>query len=211
MLISASLSFSTLLEEDPSAWGVSAAFLGVEDELERAMVSWCRVVGQVMMELMSNSASSAGTWPSLYTRKQSFKDNSKEAGKDTEKERDKEKPLKRSDGAVSLNNSTVSISTPSKMVKFNGKREKPVKSPVPPSSATSSVLAVPKSKPLGMQDVAIMPSQRIPRYVLLFRDLLQQTPVTSPSRALVERALEGAIRIAKNCDQAQQNEALSAS
>ncbi|KAG8990654.1 hypothetical protein FRB90_001679, partial [Tulasnella sp. 427] len=65
------------------------------------------------------------------------------------------------------------------------------------------------SKPLSVQDVAIMPSQRVPRYVLLFKDLLEQTPATSPSRALVERALQGAMRIAKNCDEAQQHAALT--
>ncbi|KAG9029183.1 hypothetical protein FRB95_005597 [Tulasnella sp. JGI-2019a] len=203
ILISASFSFSTLLEEDPSAWGVSAAFLSVEDEIERAMVSWCRVVGQVMMELMASSTSSTTPW---YTRRVSIRDTPKDTARDAEKE--EKKALKRSETAGSSGGS----SNGPIMAKFT-KREKPPKSAnsVPPSSATSPALsAPPTSKPLGIQDVAIMPSQRIPRYVLLFKDLLQQTPITSPSRALVERALEGALRIAKNCDAAQQNEALSA-
>lgn len=34
-------------------------------------------------------------------------------------------------------------------------------------------------------------------------DLLDHTPTTSPSRALVERAYEIALRIAKKCDRAQ--------
>lgn len=38
-------------------------------------------------------------------------------------------------------------------------------------------------------------------------DLLESTPVTSPSRALVERALEAATRIANKCDHAQDNTA----
>lgn len=38
-------------------------------------------------------------------------------------------------------------------------------------------------------------------------DLLRSTPLTSPSRALVERALEAATRIANKCDHAQDNTA----
>ena len=38
-------------------------------------------------------------------------------------------------------------------------------------------------------------------------DLLQHTPASSPSRALVERALESAVRIAQKCDRAQDNSA----
>jgi len=55
------------------------------------------------------------------------------------------------------------------------------------------------------QDVAIMPSQRVLRYVMLFKELLRHTPNASPSRPLVEKALEVAMRIAQLCDNAQQN------
>lgn len=40
-------------------------------------------------------------------------------------------------------------------------------------------------------------------------DLLDHTPTTSPSRALVERALESALRIAEKCDRAQNNDAFA--
>ncbi|KAJ7878627.1 hypothetical protein B0H13DRAFT_2346489 [Mycena leptocephala] len=33
------------MEEDPSAWGVAAAFVGAEDGVEAALVGWCGVVG----------------------------------------------------------------------------------------------------------------------------------------------------------------------
>ncbi|TFK56811.1 hypothetical protein OE88DRAFT_1650286 [Heliocybe sulcata] len=36
-------------------------------------------------------------------------------------------------------------------------------------------------------------------------ELLNHTPASSPARALVERALEGATRIAAKCDRAQDN------
>ena len=38
-------------------------------------------------------------------------------------------------------------------------------------------------------------------------DLMENTPVESPSRGLVERALESATRIAAKCDRAQDNSA----
>jgi len=60
-------------------------------------------------------------------------------------------------------------------------------------------------KLMSCQDVAIMPSQRVLRYVMLFRELLRHTPASSPSRPLVEKALEVAMRIAQMCDNAQQN------
>ncbi|CAL1694549.1 unnamed protein product [Somion occarium] len=62
-------------------------------------------------------------------------------------------------------------------------------------------------KKASVRELAIQPTQRIMRYVLQYRDLLQHTPVSSPSRALVERALESAVRIAQKCDRAQGNSA----
>ncbi|KAG8975294.1 hypothetical protein FRB90_009565, partial [Tulasnella sp. 427] len=72
-LISASTLLSSRLEEDPSAWGVSAAFLGAEDALEKAFVAWCGVVGQVMLELAGNTPpiSTSASKTSLYNRKSS--------------------------------------------------------------------------------------------------------------------------------------------
>ncbi|PIL31450.1 hypothetical protein GSI_06151 [Ganoderma sinense ZZ0214-1] len=56
---------------------------------------------------------------------------------------------------------------------------------------------------MTVRDLAIQPVQRVMRYVLQYRDLVDHTPVSSPSRALVERAHESALRIAKKCDRAQ--------
>jgi hypothetical protein len=42
---------------------------------------------------------------------------------------------------------------------------------------------------------------------MLYKDLLSHTPKTSPSRAVVERALHAAQRIAQKCDNAQSNAA----
>jgi len=64
-----------------------------------------------------------------------------------------------------------------------------------------------KGKIPAVRDLAILPTQRVMRFVLLYRDLLDNTPENSPTRPLVEKALEGAIRIADKCDRAQGNAA----
>lgn len=91
-----------------------------------------------------------------------------------------------------------------------------------PESTTSQA----PGRKLSVRDLAIQPIQRVMRYVLLYRgmfcrpffvlistlsilDLLDCTPSTSPSRLLVERALEAATRIANHCDRAQRNPAFS--
>ena len=70
-----------------------------------------------------------------------------------------------------------------------------------------------KEKLPSVRELAVLPVQRVMRYVLQYRgtfwlfclvdtrwlmvgrvDLLQSTPVDSPSRGLVERALESAMR-----------------
>lgn len=48
-LIRASEAFLARLEDDPSAWGVSAALIGCEEEMEGAYVRWCGVVGDVFV------------------------------------------------------------------------------------------------------------------------------------------------------------------
>ncbi|KAF9502281.1 hypothetical protein BDN71DRAFT_24658 [Pleurotus eryngii] len=58
-----------------------------------------------------------------------------------------------------------------------------------------------------VRDLAILPTQRVMRYVLLFRDLLAHIPATSPSRAIVQKAVDAAVRVAEKCDRAQGNAA----
>ncbi|TBU38429.1 hypothetical protein BD309DRAFT_874399 [Dichomitus squalens] len=60
-----------------------------------------------------------------------------------------------------------------------------------------------QERKMTVRDLAIQPVQRVMRYVLQYRDLLEHTPTSSPSRALVERAYDSALRIAKKCDRAQ--------
>ncbi|KAF5368384.1 hypothetical protein D9758_002169 [Tetrapyrgos nigripes] len=71
--------------------------------------------------------------------------------------------------------------------------------------ATSEAPLINGKRVHSVRELAILPVQRVTRYVLLYRDLLKHTPATSPSRALLERAAETADRIAQKCDRAQEN------
>jgi hypothetical protein len=55
---------------------------------------------------------------------------------------------------------------------------------------------------LSALDVAIMPMQRPPRYLLLLADLVKHTAPDSESHAVVTRSLEVMKIIAKKCDEA---------
>ncbi len=102
----------------------------------------------------------------------------------------------------------------------------------PSSPTVSNFSPFSKEKKPSVRELAIQPTQRVMRYVLQYRgksgfsccccsgvcvlmmmflcaltDLLDNTPVESPSRGLVERALESAMRIAEKCDRAQDNSA----
>lgn len=58
-----------------------------------------------------------------------------------------------------------------------------------------------------VRDLAILPAQRVMRYVLLFKDILDHTPEDVPSRPLIAQAFDEALRIAEKCDRAQGNAA----
>jgi len=181
------------MQENPSAWGVAAAFLGTEESLEMAFSEWCGVVGEWF---------DGGGTPSRKLSKQRVMDGEFSG------------QLKRSAGTwrksmSSITNMDMSTSVSSPL-SFNGSF----------LSRKKTIVAARKS---AIRDLAILPTQRVMRYVLLYRgtpicfrhfnivnlftDLLAYTPSTSPSRALVERAAEAARRIAHKCDRAQGNSA----
>lgn len=60
-------------------------------------------------------------------------------------------------------------------------------------------------KSLTLQDIAIMPTQRVARYVMLYQDLAKMTPPASRSYPVVKEALTSALRIAQLCNAAQNN------
>ncbi|KAL1951162.1 hypothetical protein VTO73DRAFT_311 [Trametes versicolor] len=310
-LIKVSETLLAHLFDDPSAWGVSTAFIGCEEELETALVAWSAVVGEFFAE-------DANLKPTRKLTKK-FADDSSNHGHDspapslrlamrTRSQNGTSTPIKRDSMAGRRFSTTMSdvghgggetsssighgsgmftaalgtglafgLSVPQMSPPFepdyspvrptharsaHGHGQKanasalglsramtamtavgawkrksmpsslsnlpglvnPPASPVSPHTPThgygghahahhghsSSASAHGHGKKHSEQDakmhvreLAIQPTQRVMRYVLQYRDLLDHTPTTSPSRALVERAYEIALRIAKRCDRAQ--------
>ncbi|KAH7886026.1 hypothetical protein F5I97DRAFT_1195771 [Phlebopus sp. FC_14] len=212
--------------DDPSAWGVSTTFMACEDDVEAAMVSWCSVAGTFFTdadETLSGApvarwrlrrsgmtplgsrgsilgvSSPTETSPQSSPRPPSILTPMTIANSRIESEERQRVGegwrLTRGmgmHGQQSPNTTTITgVSTGRKTVPINEVETK----------STQFVMRV------SARDLAIQPTQRVMRYVLLYGDLLQCTPSTSPSRPLVERALEAATRIANKCDGAQENAA----
>jgi hypothetical protein len=114
---------------DPSAWGVSAAFLGGETELEEAFVGWCKVVGELFFGGDSDK-------PKLVRRRNTTGD----------------------DAAPRPRRKSMTSFATSGPRAFMRKRT---------SSATEENDGM-RAKP-AVRDLAILPTQRVTRYVLLYR------------------------------------------
>lgn len=216
-LVSVSKSYLDSMEADPSALGVSAAFLSLEETIESAFIGWCGAVGgwfEGSESTSSNSSSRAPSGASSPIRRLS-KGRSEEniplvgAGFSQGSLARALSKRKNVPTMTSLNTSlspppsyhSPSSPTPSfKSASFLGWRKDKDRSPLNGNNGTNT------KKPL-IRDLAILPTQRVVRYVLLYRDLLVHTPSTSPSRPLVMRAVEAATRIAQKCDRAQDNAA----
>ncbi|KAI0694430.1 hypothetical protein BC835DRAFT_1006954 [Cytidiella melzeri] len=276
-LLRASEALLARLEDDPSAWGVSAAFVGVEEEVEAAFVAWCGIVG----ELFEGGDAPADREGRKLTRSPAKTSSSQcghgQPGKRTasvsldQSPPDSHIPRRASSfldddriesntglgmftaalgTGLAYNIAPPTISPPAidefrskgittyskarsvagvhanvtgsgplsiskalrRMSVFSSASSLPTSTPVSPSSAHSTYSAstgknAKKEKKPTVRELAIHPTQRVMRYVLQYRDLLSNTPVESPSRGLVERALESALRIAAKCDRAQGNSA----
>lgn len=233
-LISTSEAFSSRLDEDLSVWGVSAAFLGVEDALEAALVAWSGIVGEFFTTIKGKRHIQWGNGTSAVN-----------------KQRDKEKREKESKvaaGAPALlpmgssdhghghaqplyvgtkRASSWRMSMPTLSQLWTSMPEAGLNDHKPRHQRASSSRAPSGSaKTPTVQDLAIQPTQRVMRYVLLYKgeipcfvvfshqlqltmrvDLRDLTPIASPARPLVESALEGATRIAQRCNRAQDNAA----
>ncbi|EST05174.2 Dbl homology (DH) domain protein [Kalmanozyma brasiliensis GHG001] len=78
----------------------------------------------------------------------------------------------------------------------------PLQTPTSATAPDSWHHPPPGSKSLTPMDIAIMPTQRIPRYGLMLRDLLRNTPPESLSHARVQRAISLIQKVALLCDSA---------
>ncbi|KAG1757854.1 hypothetical protein EDB19DRAFT_1901344 [Suillus lakei] len=215
-LVRASEALLKAFLDDPSAWGVSTAFMACEDDIETAMVSWCSVAGSFFTDSSSHEGESASVGGKRRLRK------SLPLSAATN-------PLATVVEKSSGNSPSASPSPPPLLTLMNeagsrirdrqrtvehywkvpddGGAESHAERRPRVNSADSRSKGGPPTRKQSVRDLAIQPTQRVMRYVLLYRDLLESTPPTSPSRALVERALEAATRIANKCDHAQDNTA----
>ncbi|KAJ7170135.1 hypothetical protein C8R46DRAFT_224367 [Mycena filopes] len=183
------------MEEDPSAWGVAAAFLGAEDALEAALVGWCGVVGGWFVD---------GAIPTPPRRLSKMRTGSVGCGEELGEGSEAVRPTAKRAASWRKRGSSF-LSFPSSL---SLSLSSAATSPDTPSATTTRARSKRErdARP-AVRDLAIVPTQRVMRYVLLYRDLLEHTPVSSPSRALVARAVDTAVRIAQRCDRAQGNAA----
>ncbi|PVF96072.1 hypothetical protein CPB86DRAFT_709846 [Serendipita vermifera] len=235
ILISASQAFCNRLSEDPSAWGVSAAFVTVEPVLEQVFVGYCQVVGQIISTCQPNTGQKSGTGSGSKTPTSKSRSSitnvpvgefgkffSNKSSEKVGEEREKSVPVSAWQGDPTKSSVPRSKSMPSKQsrrrmsISIGGNSSSTSIASTPTGSTTQLTMPSPTSaerrggslasgraKAITASDIAIAPPQRVTRYVLLYRDLLAGTPLTAPSRPLVQRALDGAMRIAENCDKAQ--------
>ncbi|KAH8835578.1 hypothetical protein DL96DRAFT_1702556 [Flagelloscypha sp. PMI_526] len=77
----------------------------------------------------------------------------------------------------------------------------------PKSKDDESGSPTPPKKIVYLNELAILPTQRIVRYVLLYRDLLAHTPSTSIVHPLLQHVNDVCMHIARKCDRAQGNAA----
>ncbi|KAJ3570631.1 hypothetical protein NP233_g4272 [Leucocoprinus birnbaumii] len=175
-LIDASTRLVDLMEANPSVMGVCAAFLQVYDQLEEAFIQWCEVVGQFF------NGDALGMLDTLVRRS-----NSSPVGVGSVVG---EKALLTKNVVGSwgrkLQSKTVNFEDIASMVTGNSKGKAP-------------------SKP-SVRDLAILPTQRITRYVLLFKELLIRAPPLD-IKPTIERAAEAAITLARKADRAQDHAA----
>lgn len=171
-LISISRALVYRIEESPSSVGVAHAFIVIRDQLEEVHVAWSGVVGVTLRALRATEASKSKAKGRL--------------------------------GLVPV------LPPPGSELNAAGPRRSSSRDDSELPSAALDVASghdrrpepkqKPQSKELSPVDVAIMPTQRIPRYSLLLRDLLSNTSPGTPSYETLENALRIVQELGKRCD-----------
>jgi hypothetical protein len=166
-LVKVSQSYVAQMEGNPSSWGVAAAFLGVEEAIDQAFVGWCSEVGTWFDSTRDDAAKTESRAPSSYARKPSKQNLRYDGNKENEKRGEEETTMGRLRRIGSWKRSLTSISD----MTMNAPNAKKEKSP-PPSFSLYGLQQRRNSskvrKPL-IRDLAILPTQRIMRYALLYR------------------------------------------
>ncbi|WFD41413.1 hypothetical protein MPSI1_000040 [Malassezia psittaci] len=172
-LISISRALVYRIEESPSSVGVAHAFIVIRDQLEEVHVAWSKVVSGTLRALRITESSKSRAKGRLGLVPVLDPPH-------TETHMPFRRTSSRDDSEISDANLDLS----------SDRRSDPRMKPVA------------KEKELSPVDVAIMPTQRIPRYCLLLRDLLSNTNPDSPSYATLETALQNVQELGRLCDEA---------
>jgi len=174
-LIKASEYIVSQMEINPSAVGVAEAFLSGGEQLELAFVPWCGVVGEFFAGTREGAILKRAR-----TSSASFPGTFSEATMSNI-------GMKRRVGSWSKRISSMSR---------RGSRE----------DGVSRFEGTGRSdRDLRFRELAILPTQRVMRYTLLFKDLVSYTPSSSVSQKKVQDALDVALSLAQKCDKAQGN------
>lgn len=160
------------LSEDPSAWGVSTAFMGCEEELEAAMVAWSGVAGQFFSEKRKSKS-----WRRPRTRSGSQSQTSVPSSPTSTIP-----PVPPVPSVVSCGSGDSATGAfPPKLVLMSDKStEKEKKGGADERTEKADVEDEKKAKKgerkLSVRDLAIQPTQRVMRYVMLYRGMLPLHP-----------------------------------
>ncbi|XP_006454291.1 hypothetical protein AGABI2DRAFT_175897 [Agaricus bisporus var. bisporus H97] len=170
-LIDISGHFLKLMEMNPSVLGICITFLDLYKLLEKIYMQWCEVVGEFFI---------------------------------TDKVKVSGPLVKRSNGTPATFNILNEPKRSITLVKRVGTWGKKKYSRCSLDNIASMVIGNVKGKARNktpIHDLAILPTQRITRYVLLFKDLMINSPLSI--RPTTERAAEAAMMLAQKADNAQ--------
>lgn len=205
-LIAISQSLLDGMEADPSVNGLAELFVRLEDDISDALSNWCAVVGgwfdvERRRKLSRNRKSMSKTLAAQFPPSRP------------------PSPLRASTEPVLTATSPPLVPLRSKSVWRKSLPSLPHLTSMSPARHSSDS---PQHHHHTIQELGILPVQRVTRYVLFFRgacylafsyvsklilcshlDLLNHTDLGSPSRGIVEDAVGAATRIAKRCDEAQ--------
>ncbi|KAJ3861651.1 hypothetical protein EV359DRAFT_15683, partial [Lentinula novae-zelandiae] len=177
-LVQASEKLLSQMEINPSAAGVAEAFLACEDQLELAFLGWCGIIGGFF----------AGAYDSPSIKRVRTSSHSDSSVKQRVGSWGKRLSSIRSRSWSMSGRSATEHAEYKVGVSFKEKNE------VRMGRHVQSV-----------RELAILPTQRVMRYTLLFKDLGSHMPSPSASHEKVQMALEATLSLAQKCDKAQGN------
>ncbi|KIY51982.1 hypothetical protein FISHEDRAFT_70219 [Fistulina hepatica ATCC 64428] len=182
---------------------VCAAFIAMQDSVEGAYTRWCGAVGTWFTgrePRPTRRLSKVLTPARASSEKELIRRVRLSLGKDSKQSED-------NGDRVIVEEHDVPSSESSSAGHGHGHKSscrRNMSSQLTPQRSSHSVQDDKRRNPT-VRELAILPTQRVMRYVLLYRDLLANTPDSSPARPLVQQAVDISSRIAAKCDRAQEN------